>query len=346
MKNIVRAIPLFLIFMWFAYFSPYFGPDHSKKNEEPATKQTRQVDPTGTNMTVLPTNGFAQYIGKDFSVLENEFGQPDRVDETAYGYQSYIYAKDPQHYLQVGVKEHKVVTIYALGTALDVAPFQMDMYLDDLYSIITIVPEVAFKYEQNNYQLELTEEDMNYLPLVCFENESYAALEIDSQTNQVVSLRYFDKETLLRVAPYDVSGLNQLEALPTIDAEEWKKIDESNRKQTMEIFNVIRQRAQLPEFTTTEAIDLICKMYQQQIFHESPKEADLKQQLTDLFTEHQIKAQRFSYFVESIKPDAPSVVDKVLRTSAYHQQLFDPQLNHFSIHFLEDNIFGLFVQSE
>lgn len=346
MKNIVRAIPLFLIFMWFAYFSPYFGPENSKKNEAPATKQSTQIDQNSIDMTTLEANGLAQYIGQEFSTFEAEYGQPERIDATAYGYQSYIYAKDSQKYLQVGVKDKKIVTIYALGTALDIAPFQMNMYLDDLYSIVTVVPEVTFKYEDNTYELELTEEDMNYLPLIRFDNKSFASLEIDSQTNQVVSIRYFDKETLLRVAPYDVSGAGQIKPLASLNAEDWKKIDESNRIQTKEIVNILRQRAKLPEFSTNEALDLICKTYHQQVFHERPSEAELNDQIQKLFKEQQIPIRRFSYVEEIIKPDAPSTVGKILRTAAYRKQLFDPNIQYFSIHFLEDSVLGLFAQVE
>lgn len=54
-------------------------------------------------------------LGDSAETLQRERGRPSRIDFSIYGYEWWIYNDDPQQYLQVGVNEDRVVSIYAGG---------------------------------------------------------------------------------------------------------------------------------------------------------------------------------------------------------------------------------------
>ncbi|WP_105616555.1 stalk domain-containing protein [Vallitalea okinawensis] len=52
------------------------------------------------------------HIGDDVTQLVDNLGQPHRTDASDYGFKWYIYNNDYSHYLQVGVKDNKVIALY------------------------------------------------------------------------------------------------------------------------------------------------------------------------------------------------------------------------------------------
>lgn len=52
-------------------------------------------------------------LGDDLSKVESRLGKPDRVDDSKYGFDWYIYNSDYFKYVQVGIKNDKVVGIYS-----------------------------------------------------------------------------------------------------------------------------------------------------------------------------------------------------------------------------------------
>lgn len=52
-------------------------------------------------------------IGEDSENLLAKWGEPSRIEPSAYGYEWWVYNQDLTQYVQFGVSERKVVTAYA-----------------------------------------------------------------------------------------------------------------------------------------------------------------------------------------------------------------------------------------
>ncbi|MFZ4460868.1 CAP-associated domain-containing protein, partial [Enterococcus gallinarum] len=73
----------------------------------------------------------------------------------------------------------------------------------------------TFEYHDTEVGIELMEEDMNYRPLIAFDNDTFAILFFDQTTNGLFSVVYLDKDSLLKLLPYQVFG----EGLPHYQAD-------------------------------------------------------------------------------------------------------------------------------
>ncbi len=54
-----------------------------------------------------------ELMGASVNTITNRFGQPNRVDLSRYGFDWYIYNSDYKKYIQIGIKDGKVVGIYS-----------------------------------------------------------------------------------------------------------------------------------------------------------------------------------------------------------------------------------------
>lgn len=96
--------------------------------------------------------------------------------------------------------------------------------MQDLTKITTIYTNFTFEYHDTEVGIELMEEDMNYRPLIAFDNDTFAILFFDQTTNGLFSVVYLDKDSLLKLLPYQVFG----EGLPHYQADksaDWESIN-------------------------------------------------------------------------------------------------------------------------
>ncbi|GAA3323009.1 hypothetical protein GCM10020331_045160 [Ectobacillus funiculus] len=54
-------------------------------------------------------------LGRDSESVLALFGEPSRMEPSAYDYEWWVYNTDLSHYVQFGIWQNKVVTIYAGG---------------------------------------------------------------------------------------------------------------------------------------------------------------------------------------------------------------------------------------
>lgn len=98
-----------------------------------------------------------------------------------YGFQWYIYNQDYSHYFQVGVENKQVVTIYAVGENLDVAPFEIGQPVEEIFNTQYIDTNINLDINGNSYRFELNDNDLNLRPMVQL-GDIYVQLYIDKFT--------------------------------------------------------------------------------------------------------------------------------------------------------------------
>ncbi|MGE6378260.1 CAP domain-containing protein [Peribacillus muralis] len=190
------------------------------------------------------TEGLAVTIGKNAEEIEAEFGEPDRIDLSAYGYEWWIYKKDYSNYIQIAVEDGKVVSAYGIGEKVNVAPFKIGQSLDAIYSSLYIEPTVDIEVDDSSYRFELSEEDMNMRPLIELGN-IHVQLYLDKFTGTVSSIRFLNDSALLKQQPYELTYHGKLPSVEPLSQEDMEKVEDGNEQQIFDITNIMRNRFDL-----------------------------------------------------------------------------------------------------
>ncbi|MGN1385454.1 MAG: CAP domain-containing protein, partial [Bacillus sp. (in: firmicutes)] len=223
-------------------------------------------------------------MGKDVKEVTALFGEPDRIDVSAYGYDWWIYDQGVENYMQVAVQDEQVVSIYALGTELIIQPLAIGQRIDEVYQSFNPEMTVDVVYEDTTFQFELNEEDLGMRPLIKI-GDIYAQVYVDKFTGLVSSVRFLTAEVLVMQRPYEMIYRGELPEAEELQEEEWLLVDQGNEQQILSITNIIRSRfglnqvewdEQTAEVARTHSLD----MFENAFFaHESPNNGNLSDRL-------------------------------------------------------------------
>lgn len=243
------------------YAQPIIYPIFTSKSLIAPTK-SKQLLTKSTNTSYQPiaAEGFARLIGEDLEKFETIYGKPVEKLTTGFSYDIQIYYANEQHgYMEVSTEAEKIVGIKLIGQQKKSDQlFTFDMDMGQLTKLTTIYPNFTLSYENQAIDIELNEEDMNYRPLVAFDNETFAILFFDQVTSKVHSVMYLSKELLLKLAPYSMEG----EVVPRFVKEkavEWPVADNQKELFTRNIFNMLRKKDHLPIYQHNLNLQLATK---------------------------------------------------------------------------------------
>jgi uncharacterized protein YkwD len=189
------------------------------------------------DMTV--TEGLFLLMGKKGNEVVSELGQPDRKDPTPYGYDWWIYNEEKENYVQVGVKDNRVVTIFTIGENVNISPFYIGEPIGDIYSSYFIESLIKLHHEDESYWFELSEEDINIRPIIRMGNY-YVQLYIDQYLGTVSSVRLMDASTLAAVRPFNYQGEEKDAHINQLLNDEELVI--GYQKQLFDLTNILRSR--------------------------------------------------------------------------------------------------------
>lgn len=245
LKRVMGFLSIFLLILVFLYAEPILIPPETSSVKKEATEQPVSFPATSLTYETLPTEGPAEYIGQETSKFEAHFGKPVSIYESGFQTEKRIYElASKTGYLDATIIDDKVAGITLMGDdALSLKPFELGMSLSEAAKITTIFPNFSIDYDDETTTLELTEEDMNYRPLVAFANGSFAVLFFNQETNKLFGAAYLDTQLLLELAPYQVTSGNSLAyQLEEQTEQEWAALDERRASQAASLINLIRSQ--------------------------------------------------------------------------------------------------------
>lgn len=261
MKDLLR-IMIFLSVILIVFF--YFDSSIEENDllEAPVTQDPLPADDLVENPLEVerPREGLSTYIGKPAEQWLEDYGNPTRMEPSAFGYEWWVYNESYSSYLMVGVKEEKIVQVYAAGAAAHVEPYTIGQMLDDLYRFTIVENEITVKYSDSIFTFNLGPEDLDRRLLIRFE-EIYAQLYIDEEDRILEAVRFMDAETLVRHQPYDMMFTGDL--LPVIkpSSTQQSAIDAANAKQIVDMTNVYRINHQLSPLTENVAASSLAQTH-------------------------------------------------------------------------------------
>ena len=242
MKRVIEFFVCLIVVFSIVYMKPVISASKNTKPSNDLSIEKVKMTHKSVPYYELNTTGMANHIGKTKEEFLKDFPNPKKIWSSYDQSEWLVYGDSTKDYYQVEIKNHLVSSVFVLGNMVDSTPFTMDMNLVDLAEITTIFSNFNFEYGDEKYEVELTEDDMNYRPLVAFNNGTFAILHMNQLTGKLMAIRYLDKQTLLSIMPYQMEQENQVKIKHVAKDSDWKKINEANREQLTTLLNLFREK--------------------------------------------------------------------------------------------------------
>ncbi|WP_088005793.1 CAP domain-containing protein [Indiicoccus explosivorum] len=243
MKKVIRftvaaAAVMLLLFIW---DSPI---QENETLQAPETIEPLPADQPSAGIssgTARPEEGVSSFIGKSSEEWLAEFGEPDRIEPSAFGYIWWVYNSPLDEFLMAGIEEGKVVQVYAAGESADVSPFTIGQSLEELYRFTIVESEIAAEYDGNVYTFHVAPEDLKSRILVKL-GDVYAQLYLDQEDGILEAVRFMDARTLIAHRPYDMIYMGELQPRERPSSVLQPAVDAANARQILDLSNVYRIR--------------------------------------------------------------------------------------------------------
>lgn len=305
-----------------------------KSNESVMEKEnqleTKQI-PHKKVLSEQFTGPIFDMIGKSTNELEEEFGDPIRKDKSAYGYVWWVYP-DEESYLQFGVEDEKVVTIYGTGD-IQFEPVTIGKPYKDLNEELDFSKEVTYQHKLNSYQFRLSKEEIKSKPLVQVTDHIFMQLYFDIFTNKLSSIRVLTGDVLLKHRPYEIKYRGQLPEELNLTEEQWEKIEKGMEQQIFDITNQFRKNHQINGLEWDETVRKVAYLHskdmenEQYFSHYGLDGSGLKERL---------RAEDVFYVaagenIAALYPDAPSAMAGWLNSKGHREALLNKEYTHLGV---------------
>jgi uncharacterized protein YkwD len=271
-------------------------------------------------------------MNKSSEEITAMLGEPDRIDPSAYDYDWWIYETKDNQYLQVGVLDQKVVTVYGIGSKLAAEPFKIGQPIQEVFKIAPVSPSISLEYDGNSYRFEFSEEDMNTRPTVKI-GDVYVQLYIDKFDGILSSIRVLDTETFIKQRSYEVTYRGELLKPKEIGDAKWEKIETGVEKQILSITNMIRDRHGIPPVEWDEKTSQVAFLHSEDMkennyfSHESPTEGTL----VDRLGEFDIKYEMAGENIAAQYVDGIAASEGWLNSKGHRDTMLNKDFTHLGI---------------
>ncbi|KHF40811.1 CAP domain-containing protein [Halalkalibacter okhensis] len=200
------------------------------------------------------------FIGMTEEEIKNQFGEPARIDLSAYGYDWWIYPESNNSYMQIGIEKGEVVTVFLTGNIRG-EWLSLGKTYHEINELVQFKERVEVTSSDGGmYQFELTNDDLKMRPLGQVE-DVWVQFYFDTYTNELSSVRILEQDVLIRQRPYSVSYRGTPPDRPTFSEDEWAEIEQGNAKQIFDFTNTIRTRHGLKPFEWAEDVSTVAYLH-------------------------------------------------------------------------------------
>ncbi|WLV25661.1 CAP domain-containing protein [Aciduricibacillus chroicocephali] len=266
MRKIRNLLLIFLVI--FAAYSILTSNNAEKKETmnraEKIITNTNSEKNLQTGAGTIPLKGdLYKWIGKKDSDLLKAYGKPLRKDLSAYGYKWWVYKNKNNSYIQFGVENGVVQTLYAIGKGIGMDPVKYGDSYSEANSKLHFKKRVTYEKGMSSYTFRLKDKDMKMWPLMKINDSLFAQYYFDTFTDQLSAVRVMNANVLLKQRPYEVEYRGNLPERPELTEVDWEKAESGMEKQILDITNVMRQshgkRVLKPDTKTAEVAYLHSK---------------------------------------------------------------------------------------
>lgn len=348
MKRIISLLLFIFIILLF------FDNETNIKEEEQLTEETtwneEELEEKNEHQEqeeeiVLIDGDFIQYINSESALILDSYGEPDRRDPSPYGYEWWIYESMDNQYVQFGVKDETVVTIFATGD-VPISPLKIGESYERTKEIVSFEESIPLSNENGKFQFKLTENDLATVPLVKLSENVFAQLYFDTFTKELASIRLVTGDILLVTKPYGMEYFGKLPDSPSISEEAWLRIQDGREKQIYAITNVIRNQFDLEALEWEDEVSEVAFLHSEDMAindyfsHQSLNGDGLRERLE----KKNIKYLSAGENIAAMYPDAPSAVMGWLNSEGHRDALLNEQFTHIGIGVYKEHYTQNFLQ--
>ncbi|RDW17947.1 CAP domain-containing protein [Oceanobacillus chungangensis] len=282
----------------------------------------------------LPIEGdLYGWVGGSIERLIDKYGEPIRRDTSAYGYEWWVYTDYQTNYIQFGIKNNQIETIYATGNSLTDERASVGQSFTSLDEKFSFNNEVSFNEGFSTYTFKLTNDELKMRPLVKLNDNVFAQFYFDTFTNQLSSIRVLTADILLKHRPYQLHYRGDLPEEPHLTVGEWEKIEAGMEQQVFDITNVFRDQQGLEPLQWDVPVAEVAfshskDMEENNYFsHDSLNGDGLKERLA-------VEEVIYVAAGENIAAeytDAPAAMEGWLNSEGHREALFNKEYTHLGV---------------
>src|SRR5699024_5275649 len=273
------------------------------------------------------------WINKSKGQLRAEFGEPKRKDLSAYGYTWWVYHSENQEYVQFGLLDDKIVTIFTTGDKTSIEPLQIGQSYQDLSEQFTVKEEVTYKSGLSFYSFKLNEEDIKSQPLIKLADDLFVQCYFDLMTDELSSIRILTGDTLVNQRFYELEYRGKLPEELDDYADEWKKVEAGLRLQIYDLTNVLRARHKLKNLSFDEDVAFVAYNHSKDMFTNNYF-SHYRQDgtgLGDRLAENNIYYLSAGENIAAQYSDGPAAVHGWLNSEGHREALLDKDYNYLGV---------------
>ena len=302
--------------------------NHFENTEMPQIETKQEVK----KVAVQFDDSVFSLMNKTADEVKELLGEPARKDKTVYRYTWWIYDEEDT-YMQIGILDDQVETIYAAGEQLDSNPISIGDPYDKLVEEFLIEDKVTYETGISHYTFILNDEDLEASPLVQLDDNLFVQCYIDTFTQKVSSLRIITGDLLISQRFYEMEYRGTLPEEVVLSEKEWQEVQSGMEKQIFDITNVFRKRHELPLLNYDDVVSEVAylhskDMYDQQYFsHESKDGKGLKDR---------IEAKNVYYVgagenIAAQHSDALAAMQGWLNSEGHRETMLNDQYNYLGV---------------
>lgn len=273
------------------------------------------------------------WIGKNEKSLRNKFGEPKRIDKSAYGYKWLIFTNEKDQYIQFGVQKDKVETLYVIGENLSTNPFIIGKTYNELNKKFKFKKTVHYEKGTSEYTFHLKDKDILMRPLIKINNTLYAQLYFDTVTKKLSSIRLLSAKVLLKHRPYEIEYRGRLSKTSKLSDKEWGEVEDGLEKQIFDITNMMRttnnkEKLKWEETTHNVAFLHSKDMHDNNYFsHYGLDGTGLKERLAKKSIVYTLAGEN----IAAHYPDAPATMEGWLNSKGHRKALLNNEYTHIGV---------------
>ncbi len=282
----------------------------------------------------IPDDAVSNWLGKDIAAFKQQWGEPERIDPSSYGYDWYIYGnKSPKGYLQAGVEKGKVVTLFVIGSEVNTNPFTIGEDSNKIIQKYPIESDITINDGEDFFRFELSEQEVMLRPLIKVGEKVWVQLYFDKFTNKLSSVRYTTSDVLLKQRPYSIVYRGDLPPVLKLTEEEQKKVDQSEEQQVFELTNIVRLKydknpLEWDELTSEVAFMHSSDMLNQQYFSHESKDG---RTLSDRLKEKEVKFLQAGENIAANYTDAAAAIEGWMNSEGHRNTMLNDEYTHLGV---------------
>lgn len=253
MKFFIKVVSLFILFIFIAYALPLYVDDGERTMSPSSIVNNDQTSIDENKGYPLPVTGYESYIGQSIGTYTAKHGEPIRVGEAYGGSEWWIFGTNAADYIQIGVKDDIIRSLYILGNKIETGMYTIGMTKENVLDEAYLARDFQVTVGDTPYELVLSKKQKERTPLIQFENDSFMILLFDEVTKTVYGMYFLSNEALLDLEFYSVVSEEAYET----ERDDWERIiaaDEENVQQIKSILGILRERRGLTMFQESEEL--------------------------------------------------------------------------------------------